>query len=93
MVGVISQTLCATTDGKGRVAALEIMAATDPIRAMIREGKIFQIPSAIATGKKDGMFSLDQDLARLVRNGKISEELAYSRCQDPSELKRFLSLA
>ncbi|MBQ3842256.1 MAG: type IV pilus twitching motility protein PilT [Ruminiclostridium sp.] len=93
MVGVVSQTLCATTDGRGRVAALEVMAATDPIRAMIREGKIFQIPSSIATGRKDGMFSLDQDLARLVRNGRISNELALSRCQDPSEYKRFLQMA
>ena len=93
MVGVVSQTLCATTDGRGRVAALEVMAATDPIRAMIREGKIFQIPSSIATGRKDGMFSLDQDLARLVRNGRISNELALSRCQDPSEYKRFLQMS
>jgi twitching motility protein PilT len=68
------------------------MAATDPIRAMIREGKIFQISSSIATGRKDGMFSLDQDLARLVRNGRISDELALSRCQDPGEYKRFLQM-
>ncbi|MDE7233720.1 MAG: type IV pilus twitching motility protein PilT [Ruminiclostridium sp.] len=93
MVGVVSQTLCATTDGRGRVAALEIMAATDPVRANIREGKIFQIPSAIATGKAAGMFSLDQDLARLVRNGKITEELARTKCQNPAEFQRFLTVS
>ncbi len=92
MVGVISQTLCATADGTGRIAALEIMNATSPIRANIREGKIFQIPSAIATGKADGMFSLDQDLARLVRNGKITDELARTKCQNPAEYKRFLDV-
>ena len=59
---------------------------------MIREGKIFQIPSSIATGKREGMFSLDQDLARLVRNGRITDELAMSRCQDPAEYKRFLTM-
>ena len=67
------------------------MNATAPIRANIREGKIFQIPSAIATGRADGMFSLDQDLARLVRNGKITDELARTKCQNPAEYKRFLT--
>ena len=75
-----------------RVLTHEIMNATAPIRANIREGKIFQIPSAIATGKADGMFSLDQDLARLVRNGKITDELAQSKCQNPAEYKRFLTV-
>ena len=59
---------------------------------MIREGKIFQIPTAIATGKKNGMFTLDQDLARLVRMGKITNETAMSRCQDPNEYKRYLDM-
>ena len=76
VVGIISQTLVPTADGKGRCAALEILAATDAIRSMIREGKIFQIPTAIATGKKNGMFTLDQDLARLVNMGKITNEVA-----------------
>ena len=92
MVGVISQTLVPTADGKGRCAALEIMARTDAIGAMIREGKIHQIPSTIATGKKDGMFTLDQDLARLVRMGKITDEVARSRCKDVSEYRRFLEM-
>ena len=92
IVGIISQTLVPTADGKGRCAALEILAATDAVRAMIREGKIFQIPTAIATGKKQGMFTLDQDLARLVRTGKIEDAVARSRCQDISEYKRYLDM-
>lgn len=92
IVGIISQTLVPTADGKGRCAALEILAATDAVRAMIREGKIFQIPTAIATGKKQGMFTLDQDLARLVRTGKIDDAVARSRCQDLSEYKRYLDM-
>ena len=92
VVGIISQTLVPTADGKGRCAALEILAATDAIRSMIREGKIFQIPTAIATGKKNGMFTLDQDLARLVNMGKITNEVALTKCQDPNEYRRYLAV-
>ena len=90
VVGIISQTLVPTLDGKGRCAAMEILCRTDAISNQIREGKIYQIPSTIATGKNDGMFTLDQDLARLVRMGKISEEVGLERCQDPTEFRRYL---
>lgn len=92
IVGVISQTLVPTADGKGRCAALEIMAATDAVCAQIREGKIYQIPNTIATGKKVGMFTLDQDLARLVRMGKITDAIGRERCKDVSEYKRYLEM-
>ena len=59
---------------------------------MIREGKIFQIPTAIATGKKNGMFTLDQDLARLVNMGKITNEVALTKCQDPNEYRSYLAV-
>ena len=92
LVGIVSQTLVPTLDKtRGRVAALELLKATDAISALIREGKIFQIPNAIATGKADGMFSLDQHLAQLVRNGKISEELALSRCHDRKDFDTYMS--
>lgn len=91
LVAVISQTLVPTADGRGRVAALEIMSCTDAIGSMIRENKIFQIPSVITTGKSKGMFSLDQDLARLTKQGFITEQTGLTRCQDPKEYKRFLS--
>ncbi|MCL2754783.1 MAG: type IV pilus twitching motility protein PilT [Oscillospiraceae bacterium] len=93
LVSVISQTLVPTADGRGRCCALEIMANTDAVGAMIRENKIFQIPSAITTGKSRGMFSLDQDLARLTRQGYITESTGLSRCQDPKEYNRFLTMA
>lgn len=92
LVGVVSQTLIPTSDGKGRVAALELLSETDAISAMVREGKIFQIPNSIATGKANGMFTLDQDLARLVKIGKITEKTALSRCSDSKELKRLISI-
>ena len=90
IVGIISQTLVPTLDGKGRCAAMEILCRTDAVSNQIREGKIYQIPSTIATGKNDGMFTLDQDLARLVRMGKIAEEVGLERCQDPTEFRRYL---
>ena len=90
LVAVISQKLVPTADGKGRIAALELMSCTDAISSLIREGKIFQIPNSIQTSKALGMFSLDQDLARLVRTGKITEEVARSRCQNPDDLKRYI---
>jgi twitching motility protein PilT len=69
---VISQTLCKTKDGSGRVAAHEIMVGTPAIRNLIREAKIAQMYSAIQTGQALGMQTLDQNLADLVRRGVIT---------------------
>lgn len=81
--GVVSQTLCKTLDGKGRVAAHEIMIGTAAIRNLIREGKIAQMYSAIQTGTKDGMQTLDQTLAKLVAERKISPAEARSKAKVP----------
>ena len=70
--GVISQTLCKTMDGQGRVAAHEIMIATPAIRNLIRENKIAQMYSAIQTGQNLGMQTLDQCLRQLVNDKKIT---------------------
>lgn len=93
VVGIISQTLVPTADGAGRVAALELLNSTDAISALIREGKTYQIPSAIATGRARGMFTLDQDLARLAAFRRISREEALARCQEPGEFMRYLDAA
>ncbi len=69
---VISQTLCKTKDGTGRVAAHEIMIGTPAIRNLIREAKIAQMYSAIQTGQNIGMQTLDQNLTELVRKNAIS---------------------
>jgi twitching motility protein PilT len=68
---VISQTLCKTQDGSGRVAAHEIMIGTPAIRNLIRENKIAQMYSAIQTGQNFGMQTLDQNLSELVRRNVI----------------------
>ena len=69
---VISQTLCKTKDGSGRVAAHEIMIGTPAIRNLIRENKVAQMYSAIQTGQGLGMQTLDQCLQEMVRRNTIS---------------------
>src|SRR5262252_4118086 len=69
---IISQTLCKTKDGGGRVAAHEIMVGTPAIRNLIREAKVAQMYSAIQTGGGLGMQTLDQNLKDLVKRNLIS---------------------
>ncbi|HWQ39038.1 MAG TPA: type IV pilus twitching motility protein PilT [Burkholderiales bacterium] len=76
---VISQTLCKTKDGSGRVAAHEIMIGTPAIRNLIREAKVAQMYSAIQTGQSVGMQTLDQCLTELVRRNVVSKEEARSK--------------
>jgi len=76
---IISQTLCKTKDGNGRVAAHEIMVGTPAIRNLIRENKIAQMYSAIQTGQQFGMQTLDQNLQDLVKRNLISKEEARSK--------------
>src|SRR6202165_1890119 len=68
----ISQTLCKTKDGSGRVAAHEIMIGTPAIRNLIREAKVAQMYSSIQTGGGLGMQTLDQNLLELVKRNLIS---------------------
>jgi twitching motility protein PilT len=76
---IISQTLCKTKDGSGRVAAHEIMIGTPAIRNLIRENKIAQMYSAIQTGRQIGMQTLDQNLAELVQKNVISSAEARGK--------------
>jgi len=76
---VISQTLCKTRDGQGRVAAHEIMIGTPDIRNLIREAKVAQMYSAIQTGQNVGMQTLDQNLTDLIRRNLISKEEARGK--------------
>ncbi len=87
---VISQTLFRRKDRKGRVAAMEIMIANPAVRNLIREGKTFQIPSMIQTGKKYGMQSLDDSITELMNKKIISPEDAYMRAVEKSKFLPFL---
>ena len=83
MIGVISQTLCKTKDGAGRVAAHEIMLGTAAIRNLIRENKVAQMYSSIQTGNSIGMQTLDQNLADLVRRNIVSAPEARAKAKFP----------
>jgi len=85
MQAIITQTLCKKVGG-GRVAALEILVGTAPVRHLIREAKIHQLPSAMQTGKKDGMETMDAALLELVSRGQITREEAQAKSETPDLL-------
>ena len=87
---VMSQTLFKRRDRKGRVAALEIMIANPAVRNLVREGKTYQIPSMIQTGKKYGMQSLDDAIMELLTKKIISPDDAYTRCVDKGKFLPFM---
>ena len=88
--GVLSQQLLPRKDGRGRVCAVEVLVATHAVRALIREGKPHQIPSAIQTGASEGMVPMDRALADLVLMGLVSREDAEERAVDPKLFARYL---
>lgn len=92
LVGVISQTLVRTKDGKSRVAAFEILNAVGAVRNLIRENKTYQITSIVQTGARMGMQTLDQSLANLVRNNVVDFDEAASKAKDRSEFERLVRI-
>ncbi len=77
--GVIAQKLYPRRDQPGRVAAFEILIATQAVRNMIREGKVFQLESVIQTGRQMGMRDMEQSKRTLVSEGKLSPEFLKER--------------
>ncbi len=82
--GVIAQQLIRKASGQGRLAAYEIMINTPAIANMIREGKTYQIPTSIQTGRREGMQLLEQHLAQLVEEGQITSDSAMGATSNPS---------
>ena len=87
---VVSQNLFKRVDIKGRCAALEILICTPAVRNLIREGKTYQIPSAMQTGKKFGMQTLDDAIMEFLQKGWISPESAYTNCIEKGKFVQFL---
>lgn len=87
---VVSQTLFKRVDVRGRCAALEILICTAAVRNLIREGKTYQIPSAMQTGKKYGMQTLDDAIMDLLKKRRISPEAAYNNCVEKTKFVQFL---
>ncbi|MCC6452519.1 MAG: type IV pilus twitching motility protein PilT, partial [Acidobacteria bacterium] len=88
--GVIAQTLLPKKGG-GRVAALEILIVTPAISNLIREGKTFQIPSAMQTGKNSGMVVLNDALFELVKKGLAEPKDAYIKAVDKANFETMLT--
>jgi twitching motility protein PilT len=86
LIAVISQVLLKKASGRGRVAAYEIMIVNHAISNLIREGKTFQITSALQTGKKEGMILMDQHIRDLVSSGQVTVEEAEAYVENPAVL-------
>jgi twitching motility protein PilT len=82
LAGVVAQQLLRTIDGKGRVAAHEILIGNMALTSMIRDGKTAQITSFIQQGQNDGMQSMDSVLSRLVRDGVVAAADALDKAID-----------
>ena len=83
---VISQQLIPTADGKGRVAAFEVMHANHAVRNLIREGKSHQLSSVMQTNRKAGMITMDEAIRQLYVDGKIDRDMAIQFAQEPETM-------
>src|SRR5947209_11974045 len=85
LIGVLSQTLLPRKPD-GLVAGYEMMVVTPAIQNLIRENKVYRIDSSIQTGRKHGMFLLDESLFKLWRDGLVDKEEVLGRTSKPAEL-------
>ena len=88
--GVVCQTLVKKASGSGRVVATEILIATPAINNLIREGKTYQIASAMQAGRDHGMHTMDSHLADLANAGMITVAAAIEKAQDVESLKQLI---
>ncbi|MFT4029930.1 MAG: type IV pilus twitching motility protein PilT [Protaetiibacter sp.] len=89
--GVVCQTLVKRSNGRGRAVATEIMFITPAIANLIREGKTYQVTSALQSGAGQGMHTMDQHLAELVNGGEAAYESAMEKVQDPETFNRLVT--
>jgi twitching motility protein PilT len=90
--GVVTQTLLPKAKGRGRCMAAEIMVATPAIRALIRDDKIHQIYSAMQSGKKYGMQTMNDALYQLYTSREVSQEECERVSSDPKEFLRMIGV-
>jgi len=83
--GVISQILCKKIGG-GRVPVMEVLIGTPSVANLIREGKVFQIPSVMQTGKKYGMCQMNDNFTDLVKQKVVDPQEAYAKAMDKAGL-------
>jgi twitching motility protein PilT len=91
LLAVISQRLIPAATGVGRYPAVEIMFANIAVRNLIRRGDDHQLRAHIETGRTEGMLTMEQSLAELVRTGRIAHNIAFDHSHHPEDLQRHLS--
>ena len=87
---MIAQQLVPGADGVSRWPAVEVMIATDAVRALVRKGDDHQLRSQLSVGRAEGMSTMEQSLAELVRTGRITRETALAHCFRTDDLQRYL---
>ena len=87
---VVAQQLVPAVDGVNRYPALEIMMASDAVRNLIRRGEDHQLRSQISIGRAEGMMTMEQSLAELVRAGRITRETAMAHCFRVEDLRQYM---
>jgi twitching motility protein PilT len=94
LLAVVAQQLVpamtAPNQSDARYPAVEILMASSGVRGLIRKGEDHQIYSALSTGRSEGMITMEQSLAELVRSNRISRETAIAHCFRPEDLQRYL---
>ncbi len=85
LIGVLCQALMPKKP-EGLIAAYEMMVVTPAVQNLIRENKTYRIDSSIQTGRKHGMFLLDESLFKLWKEGKVEKEEVLLRSSKPAEL-------
>lgn len=87
---IVTQCLLPRIEGGGRVAAFEILLATPAVRNLIRQGKSHELPNVMNLSTKEGMQTLDQALAKLVKSHMVSREVALLKSSNPAQLMKLL---
>lgn len=90
LLAIVAQQLIPGANKAIRYPAVEILMASSGVRSLIRKAEDHQLYSAVSTGRADGMITMEQSLAEMVRSGRISREMAVARCFRPEELRRYL---
>ena len=90
LLAVVAQQLVPSIAGD-RYPVVEILTASSGVRSLIRKGDDHQLYSALSTGRSDGMISMEQSLAEMVRSGRIHRDTAMAHCFRPEDLMRYLS--
>lgn len=88
--GVVCQQLLKRCDKPGRVAAMEILFVKRAVANLIREGKTYQIPTVIQTGKREGMQLMDQAIMDFMMKKIITPEEAFHKANDKTTFEKFL---